>query len=100
MRCQPTSRCQPTTGAAAASGPDCSDYEAARHKRDAAQRDKDLPKYCAALSDLIELHPAKPPAEARLKCEAEAIGGDVGTWKKVRPDVIANLEQTFAQICR
>ncbi|ODT30787.1 MAG: hypothetical protein ABS53_11590 [Hydrogenophaga sp. SCN 70-13] len=88
------------TAALAAPDPQCAEYDTLRAQRDKALQAKNLPQYCGALSGLIRLMPATPPAPARLQCEARATGMKVETWLGIRPDVIANMKSTWDGQCR
>lgn len=88
------------TAALAAPDPPCGEYETLRAQRDKALQAKNLQQYCGALSGLIRLMPATPPAPARLHCEAKATGMKVETWLGIRPDVVADMKSTWNEQCR
>lgn len=86
--------------ATAAPDPQCGEYDRLRAQRDQALGTKNLRQYCDALSGLIRLMPAAPPAQARLQCEAKATNMKVETWLGVRPSVISTMTETFASQCK
>lgn len=88
------------TASLAAPDPQCAEHDKLRTQRDEALRAKDIKRYCAALSGLIQLMPATPPAPARLQCEAKATGMKVETWLGIRPDVVADMKSTWSEQCR
>lgn len=88
------------TASVAAPDPPCAEYEQLRTQRDEALRAKNLQRYCAALSGLIRLMPATPPAQARLQCEARATNLKVEAWLGIRPDVVADMKSTWNEQCR
>ncbi|MBL0919894.1 MAG: hypothetical protein IBJ14_14420 [Hydrogenophaga sp.] len=84
----------------AAPDPQCSEHERLRTQRDTALKTKNFKQYCDALSGMIRLMPAKPPEEARLRCEYKAATMSPTTWLGIRPEVIATMKSTFDQQCR
>ncbi len=87
------------SGAIASSDPPCEAHDQLRAQRDNALRTKNFKQYCDALSGLIKLMPEKPPAQARLKCEAKATKVNVETWLGIRPTVVSTMKETFDQQC-
>lgn len=82
----------------AAIDPQCSEYDKLRKQRDTALSAKNIQQYCAALSGLMQLMPAKPPAPAKLQCEKSS-SMSVETWLQVRPSVLENMRDVRQQQC-
>lgn len=89
-----------STASLAASNAPCAEYDQLRAQRDQALGQKNLTRYCEALSGLIRLMPAKPPEQARLQCEAKATNMKVDVWLGIRPDVLSTMKSTFDQQCK
>lgn len=92
--------CVLTSVAVAAPDPQCGEYDKLRTQRDNALSTKNFKQYCDALSGLIKLMPATPPAPARLQCEAKATNMKVETWLGIRPSVIETMKDTFGEQCK
>jgi hypothetical protein len=89
-----------TSVGTAAPDPQCAEHDTLRTQRDDALRSKNFKQYCQALSGLIRLMPATPPATPRLQCEAKATGMSVPTWLGIRPSVIDTMVTTFNEQCK
>lgn len=89
-----------TSASIAAPDPQCAEHDKLRAQRDNALSTKNFKQYCDALSGLIKLMPATPPAPARLQCEAKATNMKVETWLGIRPSVIETMKDTFNEQCK